>query len=71
MYVYTSSFDVTGLWGQHFFFGGGGIYFSQKYEMANFFYKTCKKMENVNFIFNFFPSSYIRNLLEIAVKLKI
>ena len=38
--------------------------------MANFFYKTCKKMENVNFIFKFIPS-YIKNLLEIVVKLKI
>ena len=27
-------------------------------------------MENVNFIFNFIPSSYIKNLLEIVVKLK-
>ncbi len=28
-------------------------------------------MENVNFIFKFIPSSYIKNLLQIAVKLKI
>ena len=28
-------------------------------------------MENVNFIFKFIPSSYIKNLLEIVVKLKI
>ncbi len=27
-------------------------------------------MENVNFIFKFIPSSYIKNLLEIIVKLK-
>ncbi len=39
--------------------------------MANFFYKTRKKIENVNFIFKFIPSSYIKNLLEIVVKLKI
>ncbi len=38
--------------------------------MANFFYKTCKKNENVSFIFKFIPSSYIKNLLEIVVKLK-
>ncbi len=30
-----------------------------------------KKWENVNFIFKFIPSSYIKNLLEIVVKLKI
>ena len=28
-------------------------------------------MENVNFVFKFIPSSYIKNLLEIVVKLKI
>ena len=28
-------------------------------------------MENVNIIFKFIPSSYIQNLLEIVVKLKI
>ena len=28
-------------------------------------------MENDNFIFKFIPSSYIKNLLEIVVKLKI
>ncbi len=28
-------------------------------------------MENVNFIFKFITSSYIKNLLEIVVKLKI
>ncbi len=34
----------------------------------NFFYETCKKKkENVNFIFKFIPSSYIK----IVVKLKI
>ncbi len=39
--------------------------------MANFFYKTCKKMENIKFIFKFIPSSYIKNLLKIVVKLKV
>ncbi len=39
--------------------------------MANFFYKHVKKMENVNFILKFIPSSYIKNLLDIVVKLKI
>ncbi len=28
-------------------------------------------MENVNFMFKFIPSSYIKNFLEIVVKLKI
>ncbi len=39
--------------------------------MANFFYKTYKKMESVSFILKFIPSSYIKNLLDIVVKLKI
>ncbi len=54
-----------------FFISDGEIYFSKKYEMANFFYKTCKKMENVTFILKIIPSSYIKNLLEIVVKLKL
>ncbi len=33
--------------------------------------KHVKKKENVNFIFKFIPSSYIKTLLEIVVKLKI
>ena len=55
----------------YFFISDGEIYFSKKYEMMNIFYKTCEKMENVNFIFKFIPSSYIKNFLEIIVKLKI
>ncbi len=39
--------------------------------MENFSYKTCKKMENVNFVLKCIPSSYIKNLSEIVVKLKI
>ncbi len=46
----------------------GRFIFQKKYEMANFSYK---KMENVNFIFKFIPSSYINKLLEIVLKIKI
>ncbi len=55
----------------HFFISDGEIYFFKNYEIANFFYKTCKKKENVNFIVKFIPSSYIKNSLEIVAKLKI
>ncbi len=41
------------------------------YEMANFSIKHVKKKENLNFNFKFIPSSYIKNLLGIVVKLKI
>ena len=44
----------------------GRFIFPKKDEMANFFYKTCKKKENINFIFKIIPSSYIKNLLDIV-----
>ncbi len=51
----------------YFLFPMGRFIFPKKYEMTNFFYKTCKKMENFNFIFKFIPS-YIKILLEIVAK---
>ena len=49
----------------------GEIYIPQKSKTwRTFSIKHVKIMENVNFILKFIPSSYIKNLLEIVVKLK-
>ncbi len=45
--------------------------FPKSTKWRTFSMKHVKKKENVNFIFKFIPSSYIKTLLEIVVKLKI
>ncbi len=53
----------------------GGFIFPKSTKWRTFSIKNVKKLENVNFIsnfiFKFILSSYIKNLLEIVVKLKI
>ena len=39
----------------YFFISEGEIYFSKKYEMANFFFQTCKKWKMSILFLNLFP----------------